>query len=272
MTACAAIVRKVDYDRFLSVLFAPAERRDALFALYAFAYEIAKTAETVHEPTLGLIRLQWWRDALEEIDRGTVRRHEVVAPLAAAMGQAGLVARDVAPLIDAREADLSPDPFDDLAALEAYAEATAGALMRLALRVLGADEAFDDAARAAGTAYGLTGLLRALPFLAAQGRVMLPHDRLALAGLAAQDVMGGRAPGIRVVTDEIAARARAHLATAGTARVPRAFLPALLPAALVRPYLKPMARKDFDPFRHPIELSVPRRQVAMAGAMLRRSL
>ena len=62
---CGALLRRHDADRYLTALFAPGERREALFALYAFNLEIARMREAVSEPMMGLIRLQWWRDALE---------------------------------------------------------------------------------------------------------------------------------------------------------------------------------------------------------------
>ncbi len=80
---CGELVRRHDPDRFLLTLFAPASMRESLFALYAFNYEIAKTRETVTETQLGLIRLQWWRDAISAIyDRGDVAAHHVLTPLA----------------------------------------------------------------------------------------------------------------------------------------------------------------------------------------------
>src|ERR1041385_2992054 len=58
----AALCRRHDRDRYQTALFAPADRREALFALYAFNYEIARVREIVSEPMLGQIRLQWWRE------------------------------------------------------------------------------------------------------------------------------------------------------------------------------------------------------------------
>ena len=75
----AGLVRQHDRDRFLTTLFAPDDRREDLLALYAFNHEVAKTREVVSEPTLGRIRLQWWRDNLEAIYAGQPpRRHGVV--------------------------------------------------------------------------------------------------------------------------------------------------------------------------------------------------
>src|SRR5690554_2807603 len=59
-----AIVREGDPDRYLSVLYAPEAKRDALFALYAFNVEVAAIRDRIKEPMAGEIRLQWWRDAL----------------------------------------------------------------------------------------------------------------------------------------------------------------------------------------------------------------
>ena len=65
LSPLAALVRRHDRDRFQTALFAPAARREALFALYAFNYEIARVRESVREPMLGQIRLQWWREAID---------------------------------------------------------------------------------------------------------------------------------------------------------------------------------------------------------------
>ncbi len=64
LSACGRIVRENDPDRFFCTLFAPPAKREALFALYAFNHELARVAESVSEPMLGEIRLQWWREAL----------------------------------------------------------------------------------------------------------------------------------------------------------------------------------------------------------------
>ncbi|HTV90379.1 MAG TPA: squalene/phytoene synthase family protein, partial [Stellaceae bacterium] len=65
LSTVAALVRRHDRDRYQTALLAPAEKREALFALYAFNYEIARVRETVREPMLGQIRLQWWREAID---------------------------------------------------------------------------------------------------------------------------------------------------------------------------------------------------------------
>ena len=67
LSYCAELVRATAHDRYLAALFAPAATREALFALYAFDQEIGKVRSVTSQPMAGLIRLQWWRDALDAI-------------------------------------------------------------------------------------------------------------------------------------------------------------------------------------------------------------
>src|SRR4051795_4988915 len=62
---CEQLVRESNKDRFLATLFAPAELRPALHALYAFDIEVARVPTLARQPIAGEIRLQWWREVLE---------------------------------------------------------------------------------------------------------------------------------------------------------------------------------------------------------------
>jgi len=77
---CENLLREGDKDRFLATLFAPADKRGPLFALYAFNHEVARVRETVREPLAGEVRLQWWRDAVAS-GGGEARAHPVAAAL-----------------------------------------------------------------------------------------------------------------------------------------------------------------------------------------------
>src|SRR5580693_1054861 len=91
LSPIAALVRRHDRDRFQTVLFAPAGRRETLFALYAFNYEIARVRESVREPMLGQIRLQWWREAIDAAyGEARPRNHEVVEAATRAIRSGGL--------------------------------------------------------------------------------------------------------------------------------------------------------------------------------------
>ena len=268
-TACEALVRDADYDRYLSALFAPAERRRHLFALYAFNYEVAKTAESVTQPIMGQMRLQWWCDALDELEAERVRRHEVVEALAETLRTHALLRATLNALIDAHESDLIETPFATWAEFDTYADATAGNVIRLAARILGSDDV-DPAAGHAGIAYALTGMLRALPFHAAKRRLMLPLEALRAAGISQEQIFSGMMDEkITALIGATAARARENFDAVRSIRVPRSVLPALLPASLVPLYLKRLTRAGFNPFRDTTDVPIYRRQLAMLGAVMR---
>ena len=273
LSPVGARARAADYDRYLSALFAPAARREALFALIAFNHEIARIPEVVSEPMLGRIRLQWWRETLEAIHDGKpARRHEVALPLADAIHAWGLDRSAFERLLDGREADLEPDAPPDLAGLERYAAATGGALTALMLQACGADGVSGlEAGREIGTAWALIGTLRAAPRHAAQGRVMLPADLLAAAGITAEDIRAGRA------FDRFTARRRAGGRTApkscsDAARRARRAIPrrqrgVLLIARLGDVYLARLRAAAWDPRDERLAVGPLRKQVAMlAGA------
>lgn len=247
-------LRRADHDRWLAAQFAPARERGDLLTLAAFHLEIARVRAAVRERMLGDIRLAWWRETVEALYTGVVRRHAVAEALAPVIARHRLPQSLFQAMIEARAADLDDHPFTDEAALEAYAAATASGPMQLGARVLSADEGGDEAARHAGIAYAYSGLLRALAFHAAQGRLMLPLSWFTEAGADPDAFVSGRmSPEARRVCVRLADRAAAHLTAAraawGTAA--RQALPALLPATLVIPVVRAVRRPDFDPFRAP---------------------
>ncbi|MFV3076952.1 phytoene/squalene synthase family protein [Niveispirillum fermenti] len=250
LSACAEAVRKHDNDRFLTALFAPADRREDLFALYAFNHEVAKTREVVTEPMLGQIRLQWWRESIEGAFQGAPRRHEVVEPLAAAIARHDLERRQFDLLIDGREADMDDEAPADMECLVNYAQVTGAPVVGLACQVLGArDPAAMEAARLVGTAWALTGILRATPFLARGRRSRLPMTLMIDHGVTEPALFELKPePGLAKVAAEVAESARALLVRARALRreVPKAALPALLPAILADHYLGRLARAGHD--------------------------
>jgi phytoene/squalene synthetase len=186
VAACASLVQRGDPDRFAATMAAPVAARAVLFPLYAFNVEVSRAPWLTEEPMIAEMRLQWWRDALEEIAEGrTIRRHEVTTPLAGILDPEG--ARILDALVAARRWDCHRTPFEDQAALDAYLDATAAGLMWAAVRALGADADAEDAYRDIGWAAGLAALFRAIPELSARGRIPLVDGRPeAVAALAAR--------------------------------------------------------------------------------------
>jgi 15-cis-phytoene synthase len=257
---CEGLVRAADRDRFLSVLFAPAAHRPALFALYAFNIEITRVREVAREPLAGEIRLQWWRDVIGGEGRGEVSAHPVASALLAAIARYRLPVGLLDALVDARRFDLYDEPMATLAALERYAEDVASSLIVLAATVLAAG---DDApiaaiAREAGLAHALTGVLQAFAAHAARGQQFVPVELLERHGVDRREFAALRSTApLRAALVELRAHARHHLAAAHRAlpATPSELVPALLPVAMVGPTLARMERGDaltpvaFSPWR-----------------------
>jgi phytoene synthase len=194
LSYCGELVRRHDPDRFLLSLFFPDRHREALWALYAFNHEIARTRELVTETRLGLIRLQWWRDALAAIYEGRPPpKHQVVDPLAEAIKTCALPRETLEGLIYAREFDLEDRAPAALDGLVNYADFTSTPLLSLAQMIENRGEKLPaDSVSRAGVAYALAGLLRAVPAHARQRRCYLPEKQLTEAGLAPHDLFEGK--------------------------------------------------------------------------------
>lgn len=237
--ALSARVARVDPERWRAARLAARPDQGRLAVLYAFNYEIARVRETVSDPILGAIRLQWWREALGEIYAGGgVRRHEVATPLAELIRAADLPQAPFEALINAREKDLEPEPFATLADLTAYADATSSGLMALAAQSLCPAPEFNAAARAAireaGLAWAFAGILRAHPFWAAQGRNLMPVEFAAELGCARGDI-APEGPAFALAAERLANIAANHhrLARSLGGALPQAALPAIAYGALV---------------------------------------
>ncbi len=205
---CSGMVSSRDEDRWLAAQYASGEARERLIALYAFQIELRRIPSAVTEAPLGEIRLQWWRDAMDEICAGKMpRAHPVVEKLAEARVFEKAGTKEAFRAIDANARLLYGRDFSDIDDLAGWFGKAEGAVDAAAVKVLGGDDALAEAAGRAGAAFALAreggGLA---PSLAAN----IP-DKVA-----------------RILNDERAALKSAQGETA----------PAILHLSLARPYLK----------------------------------
>jgi 15-cis-phytoene synthase len=265
---CEASVRAADKDRFLATLFAPADRRNALFALYAFDGEIATVRDRAREPMPGEIRLQWWRDVLAGERAGEAAANPVAAALLDTIARFALPTEPLLDLIEAHAFDLYDDPMPTWAALEAYARKTGSKLFGEAARiVVGNHQAsLDLAAGHAGVAYTLVALLKSFARHAARHQVYVPTELYDRHGARIEDIYAGQAPpALHSALAELREEARRHFAAfeALLPQLPPVAMPAFLPVALVPGYLAAMEQSGYEPFRTAIELPQWRRQWAL---------
>ena len=167
---------------YLAMRLMPKPRRDAMFAIYAFNRAVDDIADEGDVPAAErLAQLDAWRTAIENIYAGA-RSPEV---LASVVSRYGLRRKDFLAVIegvamDATGASLAPD----FATLDHYCDCVASAVGRLSIKIFGMDE--EPGFRLAhhlGRALQFTNILRDLAEDAALGRLYLPREILAEAGI-----------------------------------------------------------------------------------------
>ena len=249
---CTALVREADHDRYIATLFAPAEHRDALCALYAFNVEVTRVRELAREALPGEIRLQWWREALEGARAEEASAHPVAAALREVLARYTIRPDRLIGLIDAHTFDLYEEPMATLDDLDAYARASQGALLQTAADILAAGGAPSETLIGhAGIAYTLAGILSMLGRHAVRRQLFVPLEVLERHKLVPANVFAREvgAP-LHDALAELRRHARRQLAAAREElrSAPPEILPALLPAATVAATLDAMERPDYQPF------------------------
>ncbi len=171
LSYCAGLVRQHDHDRYLCALFAPAQVREAWFALFAFNHEIAIIAEIVSEEMIGFIRFAWWREALDEIyGNQKLRKHPVVEALAQTIHAHHLPRALLDMMLAARANDLEQEPFNDFAELENYCRDTSATLLQLC--AIAAEKPVTPALEHLGVAWALIGIARTGSTIAAKEELL----------------------------------------------------------------------------------------------------
>ena len=249
---CQEQVRRGDPDRYAESLFLPEAARPHVHALLAFNLEIARVRDTVTQPMLGEIRFQWWRDVITE---NAPAGNPVAEALLDTIARRGL---DIAPLlalIEARSFDLYDDPMPSLAVYDNYVRDTCVTLFDLTAQILAPGFPPQAAVEAAGRAYAMTGLLRALPYQVMKGQLFLPLDLLAKFQLPPDYVLAHEnSPALGFVLQALRAKVRGQLKAMALALPDCPAPEACLPAFLCEPYLRRMEKPGLNPFETPIEL------------------
>ncbi|GAA3875117.1 squalene/phytoene synthase family protein [Celeribacter arenosi] len=174
--ACAELVEAGDPLRFRTTMVAPLAAREVLFPIHAFCLEVAKAPWITQEAMIAEMRLQFWRDVLQEkADGKPPRAHEVAAPLHAVLDGPAAEALDGA--VTARQWDIYRDPHEDQAALHSYLHASYAIPLHVAARILGAPAESAKSLNRVLLGGALARYLMALPALEAAGRIPLVDGR-----------------------------------------------------------------------------------------------
>jgi len=238
----------------------PQDRRDAMYAVYAWCREVDDIADGDRPVASKLADLAGWRDEIEALYRG--HPHQFIArALHQPVLRYGLRPADFLAVIDGMEMDAREDiRAPDLATLDLYCARVASAVGHLSVHVFGdTSPAAHRVADALGRALQLTNILRDLAEDAERGRLYLPRELLDRHGISGSEPMVVlRHPALPGVCRELAAIAERHFGEAEQAMRecrPGAMRPAAVMAAVYRATLRELLRNEWrDPGR-PVGLS-----------------
>ncbi|KAG7088429.1 hypothetical protein E1B28_012422 [Marasmius oreades] len=218
-------------------------------------------SDTVSNPTIGMMRMQFWKDAVKGIVDGNPHRHPIALALHDASRITNLPPYHLKRMIDARSSELQVPVHLTTESLTAHAESTSSTILYLLLSMLSLhSEPFSHAASHLGVAQTITTLLRGLPFHAQQGRMVIPAEITAKHGVVQEEVFrrGREARGIDEAVFEFATLANDHLITARSmfkeerlkGKVPQEAVAVFLAGVPVSNILRTLEEVNFDVF-HP---------------------
>ncbi|XP_050564887.1 NADH dehydrogenase (ubiquinone) complex I, assembly factor 6 isoform X3 [Cygnus atratus] len=169
--------------------------------------------DSITQKTTGLMRMQFWRKAVEDIYCDNPPHQPVAVALWRAVKRHNLTKMWFTKIIDEREKNLDDRAYSNIQELETYAENTQSALLYLTLEMLGVrDIHADHAASHIGKAQGIVTCLRATPYHGARQKVFLPMDICMLHGVSQEDfIRGKQEKNVRDVIYDIASQAHIHL-------------------------------------------------------------
>jgi len=155
MPAFAGMTDKLDPDRLLALAYVPAGRRAAVGALWRLDAALGAALAGGREPLIARIKLAWWREALERLDREPAPAEPVLQEAAAfvlpVVSGAELAAMEEGWAVLPSAEILGP------AELQAYAAKRGGLLFRYTARLLGGE---GEGPEEAGQAWALVDLAR----------------------------------------------------------------------------------------------------------------
>ena len=204
---------------FWAMQLLPVQRREAMYALYAFYREVDDIADGEASRSLKETLLLNWRSEIAHLYAGRPR-HAVSIGLNKAIHLYGLRCDDFLAIIDGVDMDARCEiRAPSLAQLDHYCERVAVALSRLSVRIFGEEaSAGERVAAELGRALQLTNRLRNLAEDAKRHRLYLPRELLQAHGILATTPSWVLAqPALPDVCRDLAMLAERHYAAAAVA-------------------------------------------------------
>jgi len=253
------IIKQMGSSFFYPMLFMAKEKREAMFALYAFCREVDDIVDNQHPTIDPRISLASWRQEIDNIFSGKPS-NPIGHSINVGRQRFALQKEPFMAIIDGMEMDLDLQRYPDLATLETYCQRVAVAVGLAANNIFGAHgKVADRFAHHLGIAFQLTNILRDVVEDAKMDRIYLPLDILEAARASPADILAGQwSPNLATAISNISSIAEEHYRQA-TALVTPSLHPNLRPALIMshiyHTYLEQIQRADFNIFATPISLS-----------------
>ncbi|HXG78245.1 MAG TPA: presqualene diphosphate synthase HpnD [Methyloceanibacter sp.] len=245
---------------YLAMRILPAEQREAMYAIYAFCRAVDDIADDPGPSAGRLLMLDRWRADIAQLYDGG-KATALTRGLARPIARFGLRKDDFFAVIDGMGMDVREEMCrPDWKRFELYCDRVASAVGRLSVRVFGIEEGNGIAlSHHLGRALQMTNVLRDLDEDAARGRLYLPAETLAGAGIDEVDIAKILAdPRLGQTCTEVASRAEIHFAEAAavmarcrsdSVRSPR------IMASVYRALLRKLVKRGFTPPRDQVKPS-----------------
>lgn len=266
---CAEVTRQSSSNFYYAFMLLPAERRRALYAVYAFCRFVDDIADdgAVAQPAMLLER---WREELRKVFNGAVER-PVSRALADNVRRFNIPQRYFEEVIDGVEMDLTRKRYATFAELSLYCRRVASAVGLICIEIFGyRNPATRVYAERLGLAFQLTNILRDVREDAARDRIYLPLEDLARFGVSEQEILqSAYTPGFNQLMEFEAARARQFYQEAAAALAPEdksAMVAAEGMRLIYRALLERISRSGYRVFDRRLSVSAPRKLLLVGRA------
>lgn len=252
-----ALVRRAGTSFYRGMKVLPPDRRAAMYAIYAFCRLVDDVADEPGPLPDKLAGLAAWRGRIAAVYAGQAD-DAVTRVLLPAVRTYALRQEDFVAVIDGMAMDTDAIVAPDLQTLDLYCDRAAAAVGRLSVRAFGdSSPDADQVAWHLGRALQLTNILRDVAEDAGRGRLYLPADWLADAGIPPDPAAALHHPALPAVCARGAAQAQAHFAQAHAAMqhcVPAAMRPARLMGATYAALLHRLQRRGWTRLDQPVRV------------------
>jgi len=259
---CAEITRQSSSNFYYAFMLLPAERRRALYAVYAFCRFVDDIADdgAAAQPALLLER---WRMELRNVYGGAVER-PVSRALADNVRRFNIPQRYFEEVIDGVEMDLTRKRYATFAELGLYCRRVASAVGLICIEIFGyRNPATRVYAERLGLAFQLTNIIRDVREDAARDRIYLPLEDLRRFGVGEQEILqSAYTPGFSRLMEFEAARARQFYQEAAAALAPEdrsSMLAAEGMRLIYAALLERISRSGYRVFDRRLSVSAPRK-------------